>query len=64
VSRLVVREHVEDAARESVVRRGDVGIETPTSSFGWDTLAAFQFRSLFTVPAPGMPVYETNDPAE
>lgn len=40
--RVVVREHLEEATRESVVRRGDVGIETPTSSFGRDTLAAEQ----------------------
>jgi hypothetical protein len=61
---LVVRERAAGSTRESVIRRGDIGVQAPTNNFGWDTVTAERFRSGFSVLPRECPVYETNDTAE
>lgn len=61
---LVVREHADGSTRESLIRRGDLGIQAPTSGFGWDTITAERFHHGFTVMPRECPVYETNDTVE
>ena len=61
---LVVHEHAAGSTRESVIRRGDIGIQALTNNFGWDLMTAERFRSGFTVLPRECPVYETDDTAE
>ena len=61
---LRVSEHSDGSRRETVLRPGDIAVQTPTSRYGWDAVPADRFRRGFTVLPRECPVYETNDTAE
>lgn len=61
---LLVREQSDGSTRETLIRVGDVAVESPVSRFGWDACAGRSFRLRCALRPPEMPVYETGDTAE
>lgn len=61
---LVVLEEVDGSRRETLLRLGDVAVETPGSRYGWDACPPGWFRHRFTLRPRELPVFETNDTAE
>ncbi len=61
---ILIREHADGSTRETLLRRGDVAIQAPSSRFGWDAMPSETFRTTFTVLPRECPVYASHDPAE
>ena len=61
---LLVLESVDGCRRETLLRVGDIAVETPSSRYGWDACPAGSFRRRFTLRPRELPVFETNDTAE
>ena len=61
---LLVLERVDGSRRETLLRVGDIAVETPSSRYGWDACPAGSFRRRFTLRPRELPVFETNDTAE
>lgn len=61
---LLVLESVDGSRRETLLRVGDIAVETPSSRYGWDACPARSFQRRFTLRPRELPVFETNDTAE
>lgn len=61
---LLVLERVDGSRRETLLRVGDMAVETPSSRFGWDACPAGSFRRRFALRPRELPVFEITDTAE
>jgi hypothetical protein len=61
---LLVLEQVDGSRRETLLRIGDMAVESASSRYGWDACPARSFRRCFTLRPRELPIFETNDTAE
>lgn len=58
---VVVLEHVQGSARQTVIRPGDVVVQAPSGRYGWDACDASTFRRSYSVAPRELPVFDDGE---